>query len=376
MFQRLRRMLVKEFLQLFRDPRMRAMVLIVPLVQMLVIAFALTADVMNIKTAILDDDNTRTSRELVQAFVSSGYFVGARILNAVGEIKPLLDKGAVQVALHIQAGFEREITSGRTARVQLLADGTKSNSCSIIFAYANQIIEGFSGGLQKERFQAQNGATPLPPSVTVASRAWFNINLESKFFYVPGLIAVMLLVNSMMLSSIAIVREKEIGTIEQIMVTPITRLEFILGKTIPYGLISYLSMTLMFLLAMLVFDIRVHGSWLLLYGLAGVYIAGNLGLALCISAAASTQQQALLTAFFIMMPAVLLSGFMFPVSNMPESVQYLTLLNPMRWFLEILRAIVLKGEGLGSIWPAALWQSGLAVGFLILAAASFKKTLS
>jgi ABC-2 type transport system permease protein len=212
--------------------------------------------------------------------------------------------------------------------------------------------------------------------VEIASRAWFNVNMESKYFYVPGLIAVMLLVNSMMLSSIAIVREKEIGTIEQMMVTPITRMEFILGKTVPYCLISYLSMSMMFVLAMIFFDIRVHGSWLLLYALSGVYIAGNLGLALCISASASTQQQALLTAFFIMMPAVLLSGFMFPVDNMPEPVQYLTWLNPMRWFLEILRAIVLKGEGLRSIWQAALWQSGLAVAFLILAAASFKKTLS
>lgn len=376
MFQRLRRMLVKEFLQLFRDPRMRGMVLVVPVVQMLVIAFALTSDVTDISTVVLDDDNTRTSRELIQAFTSSNYFKIVKTLNAASEIKPVLDKGAAQVALHIQAGFENEVNAGRTAKVQLLADGTKSNSCSIIFAYANQIVESFSGARQKERFQAQNGAGKPPPGVEIASRSWFNVNMESKYFYVPGLIAVMLLVNSMMLSSIAIVREKEIGTIEQMMVTPITRMEFILGKTIPYCLISYLSMSMMFLLAMLFFDIRVHGSWLLLYGLAGVYIVGNLGLAMCISASASTQQQALLTAFFIMMPAVLLSGFMFPVDNMPEPVQYLTWLNPMRWFLEILRAIVLKGEGLRSLWQAALWQCGLAVAFLILAAASFKKTLS
>jgi ABC-2 type transport system permease protein len=376
MFQRLRQMLVKEFLQLFRDPRMRGMVLVVPVVQMLVIAFALTSDVTDISTAVLDDDNTRTSRELVQAFTSSNYFKIVKVLNASSDIKPVLDKGSAQVALHIQAGFENEVNAGRTAKVQLLADGTKSNSCSIIFAYANQIVESFSGNRQKERYQAQNGAAKIPPGVEIASRAWFNVNMESKYFYVPGLIAVMLLVNSMMLSSIAIVREKEIGTIEQMMVTPITRMEFILGKTVPYCLISYLSMSMMFVLAMIFFDIRVHGSWLLLYALSGVYIAGNLGLALCISASASTQQQALLTAFFIMMPAVLLSGFMFPVDNMPEPVQYLTWLNPMRWFLEILRAIVLKGEGLRSIWQAALWQSGLAVAFLILAAASFKKTLS
>jgi len=375
MVQRLRRMLVKEFLQLLRDPRMRLMVLAAPLIQMLVIAFALTADVMNIRTAILDDDNTRSSRELIQAFVSSGYFVAAKHLVSPEEIKPLLDKGSVQVALHIQSGFEREIHAGRRGRVQFLADGSKTTSCSIIFGYANQIVESYAMALQKEQFVARNGAMPLPPTVDIASRAWFNLNLESKYFYVPGLIAVMLLVNSMMLASIAIVREKEIGTIEQIMVTPISRLEFILGKTIPYGLISYATMTMMFGLAILIFGIHVHGSWALLYAMAGIYIAGNLGLALFISAAAATQQQALLTAFFIMMPAVLLSGFMFPVDNMPAPVRYLTCLNPMRWFLEILRAVVIKGEGLTTIWPAAAWQTGLALGFLLIAATRFRKTL-
>ena len=191
----------------------------------------------------------------------------------------------------------------------------------------------------------------------------------------PALIAVMLLVVSMLLTSIAIVREKEIGTIEQMMVTPIRKLEFILGRTIPYLITGFIVMTAMFILAMMVFGITVKGSWPLLYLMTGVYLVGNVGLALLISVSAGTQQQALLTAFFIVMPAVLLSGFIFPIHNMPLPIQYATFLNPMRWYLEILRGVVLKGVGPGVLWPSMAGQVALAVLFIILASSRFKKTL-
>ncbi len=375
MHARLKEMLIKEFLQLFRDPRMRLMILVVPLIQMLVIAFAMTSDVTDVSIAVLDNDQSPASRDLLAAFTASGYFDIAKRLDRAGDIDRVLDAGEVQAVLYIPSTFSDRLADGRPAPVQFLADGTQSQSASIVFGYAEQIVGSFNQRWLENRLNRTLGRDQQPARIEVLTRAWFNVNLESKYYYVPGLIAMMILVNSMMLSSIAIVREKEIGTIEQIMVTPLSRMEFIIGKTLPYAAISYATMTVMFVLAWLFFDIHNQGSWPLLYGLAGIFMAGNLGLALFISANAGTQQQALLSAFFIMMPAVLLSGFMFPVDNMPTMVQYASYLNPMRWFLDILRAVVLKGEGLSVIWPQAAWLTGLALSFLTVAALGFRKTL-
>jgi len=223
---------------------------------------------------------------------------------------------------------------------------------------------------------ARKGITTKPVQIETVSRAWFNPNQESRFYYVPSLIATMLFIFSLMLTSIGIVREKEIGTIEQVMVTPIRSLEFILGKTIPYMITGYISMTIMLCVAFVVFDVHVRGSLPFLYAVTGIYLVGNMGLALIISGSASTQQQALLTSFLVLMPSVMLSGFMFPLNNMPDPVRYATLFNPMRWYLEILRGIVMKDVGLTVLWPAITAQTGLSLTFLIVAAARFKKTLS
>jgi ABC-2 type transport system permease protein len=207
-------------------------------------------------------------------------------------------------------------------------------------------------------------------------RAFFNENQESRFYFVPSLIAVMLFIFSLILTSIAIVKEKEIGTIEQVMVTPIRKIEFILGKTIPYMITGYISMTLMLIVAFFMFDIVVKGNIFLFYLLSGLYLFGNMGVALIISASASTQQQAMLTSFLFLMPCVMLSGFMFPIKNMPKIVQYATWLNPMRWYLEILRGIVMKDVGLAVLWPAVAAQATLAMAFISIAWVKFSKTLS
>lgn len=366
MLLRLKQMLIKEFLQALRDPRMRIVIFIVPIVQMTVFAFALTTDVTRISTAVLDLDNTPASRELLSTFTASGYFEITEVLLSQREIDAVMDEGRERALIHIPAGFAQDLAAGTTARVQVLADGTDSNSASIIFGYATNVLNGYI----LRTPAAGQGA------VEIETRAWYNPNLESKYYFVPGLIAVMVLVISMILTCVAIVREKEIGTIEQVMVTPITSLEFILGKTIPYAVISYIVMTLMLGIAMLVFGIRVEGSWLLLYALTGIYIVGNLGLALFISVTAETQQQAVLTVFLFMMPLVLLSGFMFPVHNMPVVVQYFDVLNPMRWFIEVVRGVVIKGVGVDVLWPAILMQAVLATAFILLAASRFKKTLA
>ncbi len=216
---------------------------------------------------------------------------------------------------------------------------------------------------QQERL-GRKGTTISPIQITTESRAWYNTNQESKFYYVPSLIATMLYIFSLLLTSIGIVREKEIGTIEQVMVTPIRGIEFILGKTIPYMITGYITMTFMLIVAYLVFGVHVRGSLLLLYGLTGIYLAGNMGIALLISGSAATQQQALLTSFLILMPSVMLSGFLFPISNMPDPVRYATVINPMRWYLDILRGIVMKDVGIFALWPAIVAQIVLAVVFL------------
>jgi ABC-2 type transport system permease protein len=375
MLQRIMRMLVKEFLQMLRDPRMRVAIFGVPVIQMTVMAFALTTDVTNIRTAVLDMDKTPASRELIADFTAGGYFRVTTNLDSDRGIASQLDHGDVRVVLSIPAGFEQDILKERTAHVQLITDGTDSNSTAIALGYANSIVNGFSNK-ERDRRLENKGITTSPIQVTTVTRAWFNTNQESKYYYVPSLIATMLLIFSMLLTSIGIVREKEIGTIEQVMVTPIRGLEFILGKTIPYMVTGYISMTIMLAVAFVIFGVHVKGSLLLLYVLTGLYLLGNMGIALIISVSASTQQQALLTSFLILMPCVMLSGFMFPITNMPVSVQYATWINPMRWYLIILRGIVMKSIGIRVLWPAILAQAALSVSFLTIASSRFRKTLS
>lgn len=364
MLRRIREMLIKEFLQMLRDPRMRAMIILMPIVQMLVFSFALTTDVTNIRSAVLDLDQSPSSRALIAAFSGSKYFDIQHHLQKQSDMAAMLDAGQVRCVFHFPAGFERSIHEGRTAQLQVIADGTDSNSTAIVFNYVNQTLAAY----------LDNKIASMPGTIHVETRAWFNPNLESSNYFVPGLVAIMLFVVSILLASIAIVREKEIGTIEQLLVTPVSKTEFILGKTIPYMALSCLTMTIILILIRLIFSITVQGNIVLLYFLAGVYVAGNLGLAFVISTTAKTQQQALLTAFFFMMPCVLLSGFIFPVRNMPVFFQYLTVLNPLRWFLEILHGIVTKGVGIHALWRSMLGQFCLAISFLSLAIRLMRKT--
>ena len=375
MIHRLKQMLVKEFLQMLRDPRMRAVIFGMPVIQMVVMAFALTTDVTDIRTGVLDMDKTPASRELINDFTATGYFQMVQNIQSQREIQSLLDQAIVRAVIYIPSNFEKTLTRGATAKVQVLTDGTDANTTAIVQGYADRIIQAYASRKLKQQMDDQ-GINPMPPPVDPVARAWYNANQESKYYFVPSLIAVMLFLFSLLLTSIGIVKEKEIGTIEQVMVTPIRKIEFILGKTLPYMVTSFISMTIMLVVAFMVFNIQVKGSMILLYGLSGLYLFGNMGIALLISASSSTQQQAMLTSFLILMPCVMLSGFMFPIKNMPDLVQYATCLNPMRWYLEILRGIVMKGVGIKVLWPAIAGQAALAVAFIALAWARFSKTLS
>jgi ABC-2 type transport system permease protein len=371
MFARVYHLVRKEFLQMLRDPRMRIVVLGTPVIQMLVLAFALTTDVTDILCAVLDQDNSVISRRFIADFTASGYFRFHPVTAA--DVNTLLDHGEVRVALIIPVDFSKKLLAGQNAAIQLITDGSDSNSTSIINGYAQSIVASFNQTWLQENLD-RRGITS-PPQVSYETRSWFNINQESRLYYVPALIGTMLYIFSILLPSIGIVREKEIGTIEQVMVTPIGRIDFVLGKTLPYLVTSYFTMTIMLIVAMLVFDVRIAGSAALLYGLTGIYLFGNLGLALVISASAKTQQQALLTSFLVMMPSVLLSGFMFPIHNMPEIVQVATWFNPMRWYLEILRGIALRGVGIEILWRQIAAQTALSLTFLTVAVFRFQKTL-
>lgn len=365
MIIKLKAMLVKELKQMLRDPKMRMIVFVFPLLQLMVFSFALTMDVKNIDIAVVDYDRSAHSRELTDSFEASGYFVVQHRPESTEDVKKLLDEGDVRGAVVFPKGFEKGILSGRGASVQVIADGTMSNDAGIIMNYANGVVNTYAAGK----------SVKVTEAVTFQQRNLFNPNLLSRFYYVPGLITLMMMVTGMVLTSIAIVREKEIGTIEQVMVTPISRTEFIIGKTVPFMLTGLITTTLMFILAYFIFGIAVKGNIFLLFAVVVMSIITYLGLALLVSASARTQQQALLTSFFLMMPSVLLSGYIFPVSNMPEPVQYFTCLVPMRWSLEGIIGVVIKGATAAELSKQLIWLTIHAVFFMVFASMKFKKTL-
>jgi ABC-2 type transport system permease protein len=376
MWERIKQMLIKEFIEVFRDPRMNAFIFVVPIMQLLIFSYAASTDVRHISTAIYDLDNTVSSRALVSRFVKSGYFDVVEYIANDARERELLDRGKVQTVLHLDHGFEGDLLAGRPAPVQMIVDGTDSNTAGIVLGYSNTIIQQFSQAMLAERIERLRGNVSLPGQVTLQTRTWFNENLESRNFFVPGVIALMITLLTLLLTSMAIVREKEIGTMEQIMVTPIRPVEFILGKTVPFALISFVDLVLVTLVGVLWFQIPVRGSFVLLVFATSVYLMSALGVGLLISTVSQTQQQAMMSTFFFFMPAVLLSGFMFPIANMPVVVQWFTYLNPMRYAMVILRGIFLKGVGFGILWPQIAALAVIGAFTLGVASRRFRKTLA
>ncbi|NJD68961.1 MAG: ABC transporter permease [Candidatus Methylomirabilota bacterium] len=368
MWERLQHMLIKEFIQILRDPRMKAVIFVTPLLQLLVFGYAVTTDITQITMAVSDFDHTQESRELVRRFESSGYF---RVVQRVGEaraLQELIDRGTVKAALQFDPGFTRDLKRGRSAVVQVLVDGTDSNTAGVVMDYANRIIAQYNRQAAHEALAVREVAMGTPPAdalrprlgeVDLRSRAWYNPDLRSRNYNVPAVIAIIIMLTSLLLTSMAIVREREIGTMEQLMVTPIRPAELILGKTLPFALIGFFDVALITTAAVFWFTVPIRGSLLLLFGATALYLLSTLGIGLFISTVSKTQQQALMSTFFFYLPAVLLSGFMFPIANMPVAVQYLTYVNPLRYFLVIIRGVFLKGNG-----PAVLWPQMLALAIL------------
>jgi len=375
MFERLRAMLIKEFIQVFRDPRMRIVLFVLPVLQTIIFGYAVDMDVKNIPTAVIDRDNSRQSRELVDTLTSSGHFRLHSHLSHDNDATRLLDRGKVRVVIKIEHGYGQQLQRGENAVVQVLLDGSDSNTAGVVMGYLGRLSMAYNSRLQADFSAKRYGMTPRIGQVQLASRAWFNENLDSPPFYVPAVITNILFVITMLLSSLAVVREKEIGTIEQVVVTPIRKSEFILGKTLPFVLIGYIDVGLISIASALVFEVPIRGSLWLLFFATTLFLMSSLGIGLLISTVSQTQQQAMMTAFFVIFPAMLLSGFAFPIENMPEPVQWLTLANPLRYYMVVIRDIFLKGVGLEILWPqlVALAIIGLAV--MTTAIARFKKTV-
>lgn len=376
MFERLKAMLVKEFIQALRDPRMRFILFVIPVFQTVIFGYAVNTDVRHVRTAVYDLDNSPESRDLTAQFVRSGYFDVTEYVRYDGRVRELMDRGTVKAVIRMNRGFGESLRAGRSTPLQVILDGTDSNTAGIVLNYLAGITARYGNRLQIDQATRHTGVSPVPGGVELNSRAWFNENLESRNFYVPAVIANIVLIITMLLSSMAVVREKEIGTMEQIIVTPISRTEFILGKTFPFVLIGFLDVAMITAVSYFWFDVPIRGSLVLLFGATALFLMSSLGFGLFISTISNTQQQAMMSAFFFIFPAMLLSGFAFPIESMPEPAQWLTCLNPLRYYLVIIRGIFLKGVGIDILWQQL---AALAIlGFLILSFAvnRFRKTLS
>jgi len=375
MLERLKCMLVKEIIQALRDPRMRFILFVIPAIQTLVFGYAVNTDVRNVKTAVYDQDNSSESRDLTARFQRSGYFQITEYIIREVRVRELMDRGEVKAILVMNRGFGADLEAGRTAPLQIIMDGSDSNTAGIVLNYASRVTARFNDELRASQRARSRGTDPAAAGVQLQSRAWFNENLESSNYFVPAVIANIVLIITMLLSAMAVVREKEIGTMEQMIVTPISRSEFILGKTIPFVLIGFIDVAVITAVAKFWFDVPIRGSLLLLFGATALFLMSTLGFGLFISTVSTTQQQAMMSSFFFIFPAMLLSGFAFPIENMPHVVQYVTYLNPLRYYLVIIRGIFLKGVGAEILWPQMAGLLILGSVIVAFAVTRFRKTL-
>lgn len=384
MKDRLRVMIRKEFIQALRNPRMRAMLLVPPVLQLIIFGYAANMDVNTARVGWMDSDRTPESRALLAAFGGSNRFEVVAAVDRGEEMEQLLDESKVDAVVRVMPGFAADIHRGRTAQAQVVVDGTNSNIASVVAAYATQVVARFSqeqlAAQQAAKLVGRTTATGGPvrlntPRLGAETRVWFNADLRSRNYFVPGVVVNIITLVTLMLTALAIVREKEIGTMEQLMVTPVRPIELMIGKTLPFAAMGLFDVALVVTVALAVFRVPFRGSFLLLFGASVLFLMSTLGAGLFISTVSRTQQQAMMATFVFFLPAFLLSGFAFPVRNMPPAVQYFTLLNPVRYFLEIVRGIFLKGNGLEVLWPqtAALAAFGLTI--LMLSSARFHKTL-
>jgi ABC-2 type transport system permease protein len=370
----------KEILELRQDPRIFGILFVAPIVQLAVLGYAATTDIKNVPIVIVDADRSSASQALITRFTASPTFKLIDVISSTDEIDPYLERGEAWMALSVPPRYGERLAQGIPSTLQIVADGSDASSTNIAMGYAANLLAGYAEDLIEQRRVAAaraGGSAASPGGIEPRVRVWFNPTLESRYFMLPGIFALLLLVITSNLSSMAIVREREIGTLEQLNVTPLGRAELILGKLLPYGIIGMIDALIVLLVIVFWFEVPLRGSFWLLLSMSLIYLLTTLGLGLFVSTISHTQQQAMMTAtFFFLIPMIYLSGFIFPIENMPAAIQPLTYLIPLRYFVVILRGIFLKGVGLEVLWPQALALFGWGAAILALAVLRSSKRLA
>ena len=375
MWGRVFNLVLKELQQLRRDRAAKFRLLIPTLVQLFIFGYAATFEVYNVATIVLDNDHSQESRELMARFEGSGRFQIVRTAKNAADVRRAIDHADAVVAIVIQAGFAETLRKGVSAPAQVVVDGSNSNTALIALSYVGQIVATYAGEMGRDLSRRMRAGQAPPPAVTLEARPWYTVDFNSRWFFVPGVIATLTLIMIVNLTSFAVVREREVGTLEQIMVTPIRPLEFILGKTIPYFLVGLALVVVIAAVGTLWFQIPFRGNPLVLLLGTSFYLLCVLGIGLLISTVCKTQQQAFATNFFVINPAFILSGFSFPIASMPDFMQGLSYVNPMTYYLIVIRGTFLKGVGLDVLWPQMAALAVLGVALLGISVLRFHKSL-
>lgn len=368
---RVRELVRKEFIQLFRDKKNRPLLVVAPFIQLFVFGYVLSTDVRDVRVGVLDQSRTRESRMLMDALDANKTFRITYYTDHPKELEEILLKRKVDLAFKIAPDFSERIRRGDSSAIQILADGSMSNMASVRIAYTSLVLDRFNENLIRELYREKINYGKIDARI----RTWYNPNLDSRNFFVPGIVAILIMILSLLLTSMAIIREKEAGTIEQLIVTPLKPIELILGKMIPYIIVTQTLMVIVIIFAIFWFSIPLKGNFFLLFAAACLFLLSTLGIGLFISTISATQQQAMMTTFFFILPFFMFSGFVFPIASMPQAIQWLTYLNPLRYILIIIRGVFLKGVGIQVLWPEFL--SLLVLGLIVFAGAvkRFRKRL-
>ncbi len=365
----------KEIYQFLQDRKMFGLSFIAPVIQLILLGYAATLDVKFIPLVVLDRDQSAASRFLIENFTSSGYFEIQSYITKEEDIDDWLNNGRASMALVIPQGYERKVGRNESVVVQCIADGTETTSANIGLSYAMLIINRVAQNILVESIMKYNNMK-MPAHIVAVPRVWFNPELKSRNFMVPGVLGLLLMVMTMILTSLAIVKEKEMGTLEQLIVTPIKPAQLIAGKLLPFFAIGMIDVVLVIVFTTFVFDLPVKGGFVLMIVFCSVFLLTTLGLGLFISTISRTQQQAMLTAiFFFMMPMIFFSGFVFPIENMPLVIQWISYFLPLRYFFVIVRGMFLKGVGLSVLWPQVVALLVFGIVIFSLSVARFRKKL-
>lgn len=355
---------------------MFGIILIAPVIQLVFLGYAVNMDVNKVTTVLFDQDRSFKSRELIERFEASGYFEFVDYVSSYDGVQEYIDGGDATLGLVIPYDFEESIGQGATANLQTIIDASDGNKASITMGYVQQIAARYSNQLIVELMNKRGMKQQISGVVEVELRAWYNPELKTRVFMVPGIVGLLLSLITLILTSLAIVKEKEVGTLEQIIVTPIKPIELLIGKLVPFAILGFASIAIVLTAMALVFGIVVQGSVLFLFFSSFIYILSTLGLGLFVSTISKTQQQAMMLAMFlVLMPMIFLSGFAFPIVNMPSIIQWLTYLVPLRYFMTIIRGVIIKGVGIAELWPEVLALAGFGILILTLSAKRFQKRL-